>query len=54
LVDTRRVGLRQGAPITIAGDYVIAGAGVQVPGPLRHLIIAYKLGANGKLPTSVH
>jgi alcohol dehydrogenase (cytochrome c) len=42
------------APITIAGDYVIAGTGVQVPGPLRHLIIAYKLGANGKLPTSVH
>jgi alcohol dehydrogenase (cytochrome c) len=39
------------APVAIDGDYVIAGAGVQVAG--RQLIIAYKLGATGKLPVTV-
>ena len=36
------------APVTIDGDYVIAGAALQPP--RQPLIIAYKLGANGKLP----
>jgi alcohol dehydrogenase (cytochrome c) len=40
------------APVTIAGDYVITGAAVPRSG--KALIIAYKLGANGKLPTTVH
>jgi alcohol dehydrogenase (cytochrome c) len=39
------------APVAIDGDYVIAGAGVQVRG--TQLIIAYKLGAKGKLPDTV-
>ena len=35
-------------------SYVIAGAGVQVPGNDKQLIIAYKLGARGgKLPVTV-
>ena len=41
------------APVTIDGDYVIAGAGVQVPKSDQQLIIAYKLGATGKLPETV-
>jgi alcohol dehydrogenase (cytochrome c) len=40
------------APVSIDGDYVIAGAGVQVPKTRQNLIIAYKLGATGKLPTT--
>ena len=39
------------APVTIAGDYVIAGAAVPLSG--QSLIIAYKLGAKGKLPDTV-
>jgi alcohol dehydrogenase (cytochrome c) len=39
------------APVAIDGDYVIAGAGVQVSG--KQLIIAYRLGAKGKLPDTV-
>ena len=39
------------APVTIAGDYVIAGAAVPLSG--QSLIIAYKLGATGKLPAAV-
>ncbi len=39
------------APVTIAGDYVIAGAAVPLSG--QSLIIAYKLGATGKLPHTV-
>jgi outer membrane protein assembly factor BamB len=39
------------APVTIDGDYLIAGAGVQAGG--KQLIIAYKLGATGKLPVTV-
>ncbi len=40
------------APVTIDGDYVIAGASVPLSG--QALIIAYKLGAHGKLPHTVH
>jgi alcohol dehydrogenase (cytochrome c) len=40
------------APVTIDGDYVIAGAAVPLSG--QALIIAYKLGAHGKLPHTVH
>ena len=39
------------APVAIAGDYVIAGAAVPLSG--QSLIIAYKLGATGKLPGTV-
>jgi len=42
------------APVTIDGDYVIAGAAVPSLSKSRHaLIIAYKLGATGKLPVTV-
>jgi len=42
------------APVTIAGDYVIAGAGVpSLSKSQQELIIAYKLGATGKLPDTV-
>jgi hypothetical protein len=37
----------------VDGDYVLVGAGVQVPTNDRQLIIAYKLGATGKLPDTV-
>ena len=39
------------APVTIDGDYVITGAAVPPAG--QALIIAYKLGAKGKLPHTV-
>ena len=41
------------APVTIAGDHVIAGAGVPPSKGQQELIIAYKLGAHGKLPDTV-
>jgi alcohol dehydrogenase (cytochrome c) len=41
------------APVAVDGDYVIAGAGAAQPGTQRNLIIAYKLGATGKLPDTV-
>ncbi len=41
------------APVTIDGDYVIVGAGVPLSKTQQPLIIAYKLGANGKLPDTV-
>jgi alcohol dehydrogenase (cytochrome c) len=41
------------APVAVAGDYVIAGAGVQAPKSGQQLIIAYRLGATGKLPVTV-
>ncbi len=41
------------APVAVDGDYVLAGAGVQVPKNDKQLIIAYKLGATGKLPDTV-
>jgi outer membrane protein assembly factor BamB len=40
------------APVTIDGGYLIAGAAVPLSG--KALIIAYKLGAHGKLPHTVH
>lgn len=36
--------------VTIDGDYVIAGTGVEPATGQRPLIIAYKLGAKGQLP----
>jgi outer membrane protein assembly factor BamB len=41
------------APVTIDGDYVIVGAGVALSKTQQPMIIAYKLGANGKLPDTV-
>jgi alcohol dehydrogenase (cytochrome c) len=41
------------APVAVEGDYVIAGAGVAMSGKQRDMIIAYKLGATGKLPDTV-
>ncbi len=41
------------APVTIDGDYVIAGAANALSSGQRPLIIAYKLGARGKLPDTV-
>ena len=41
------------APVAIDGSYVITGAGVQLPKPDKQLIIAFKLGAHGKLPDTV-
>ncbi len=41
------------APVTIDGDYVIVGAGVASSTAQRPLIIAYKLGAKGKLSYTV-
>src|SRR5215469_3664007 len=44
---------RSNAPVAVDGDYVIAGAGAAQPGTQRNLVIAYKLGATGKLPDTV-
>jgi alcohol dehydrogenase (cytochrome c) len=41
------------APVAVDGDYVLVGAGVQAPKNDKQLIIAYKLGATGKLPDTV-
>jgi alcohol dehydrogenase (cytochrome c) len=42
------------APVAVDGDFVIAGAGVQTLAHHRkQLIIAYKLGATGRLPDTV-
>jgi len=41
------------APVAVDGDYVIAGAGAPTSGAQRAMIIAYKLGATGKLPDTV-
>jgi alcohol dehydrogenase (cytochrome c) len=41
------------APVTIDGDYVIAGAANALSSGQRPLIVAYKLGAKGKLPDTV-
>jgi hypothetical protein len=51
----RRIPLFAGtnAPVTVDGDYVIAGAGVPLSKTQQPLIIAYKLGATGKLPETV-
>jgi outer membrane protein assembly factor BamB len=39
--------------VTIDGDYVIVGAGAPLSKSQQPLLIAYKLGANGKLPDTV-
>jgi glucose dehydrogenase len=44
---------RTNAPVAVDGDYVIAGAGAAQPGTQQNMIIAYKLGATGKLPDTV-
>jgi hypothetical protein len=41
------------SPVTIDGDYVIAGAGVSLSKSRQQLITAYKVGAKGKLPETV-
>jgi glucose dehydrogenase len=41
------------APVAIDGDYVIAGAGASLVPSQQRMIIAYKLGATGKLPETV-
>ena len=42
------------APVAVDGDYVIPGAGLAPPSSKqRNMIIAYKLGATGKLPDTV-
>jgi len=41
------------APVAVDGDYVIAGAGAALSPTQRNMIIAYKLGATGKLPDTV-
>jgi alcohol dehydrogenase (cytochrome c) len=41
------------APVAADGDYVIAGAGAALSSTQRDMIIAYKLGATGKLPDTV-
>jgi alcohol dehydrogenase (cytochrome c) len=41
------------APVTVDGDYVIAGVGAALSAGQHTLIIAYKLGATGKLPDTV-
>jgi outer membrane protein assembly factor BamB len=41
------------APVAVDGDYVIAGASAALSSTQRDMIIAYKLGATGKLPDTV-
>jgi Glucose dehydrogenase len=41
------------APVAVDGDYVIAGAGARLSKTQQVLIIAYKIGATGKLPDTV-
>jgi len=41
------------APVAVDGGYVIAGAGTPLTATQRPMIIAYKLGATGKLPDTV-
>jgi hypothetical protein len=41
------------AQVAVDGDYVIACAGVSLSTMQRNMIIAYKLGATGKLPGTV-
>ena len=41
------------APVAVDGAYVIAGAGAALSSTQQDMIIAYKLGATGKLPDTV-
>ncbi len=43
---------RTNAPVTIDGDYVITAGSVAQPAGQRMFIVAYRLGATGKLPSS--
>jgi alcohol dehydrogenase (cytochrome c) len=51
----RKIPLSAGAnaPVIVEGDYVIAGAGVPLSEAQQPQIIAYKLGATGKLTDTV-
>ena len=55
--EARTVGARRSAgsnaPVAVDGDYDIASAGVAQSSAQRDMIIAYKLGATGKLPDTV-
>ena len=44
---------RSNAPVAVDGGYVITGAGTALSSAQRNMIIAYKLGATGKLPDTV-
>jgi outer membrane protein assembly factor BamB len=50
---TTRLTAGSNAPVAVDGDYVIAGAGAPLSASQRPMIIAYKLGATGKLPETV-
>jgi outer membrane protein assembly factor BamB len=41
------------AAVTVDGDYLLVGAGVALTKTEQPLIIAYKIGANEKLPDTV-
>ena len=41
------------APVAVQGDYVIAGAGTPLAASQQPMIIAYRIGATGKLPDTV-
>ena len=41
------------APVAVQGDYVIAGAGAPLAASQQPMIIAYRIGATGKLPDTV-
>jgi alcohol dehydrogenase (cytochrome c) len=51
----RKIPLSAGtnAPVTIDGNYVITGAGIANSSSQQPLIIAYRLGAKGRLPDTV-
>ena len=46
------VAARTNAPVTIDGDYVITAGCVAQSAGQRMFIVAYRLGATGKLPRS--
>jgi outer membrane protein assembly factor BamB len=47
-----RLPARTNAPVTIDGDYVITAGSVAQSAGQRMFIVAYRLGATGKLPSS--
>jgi len=49
----KRLPARTNAPVTIDGDYVITAGSVAGSAGQRMFIVAYKLGARGKLPGAV-
>jgi alcohol dehydrogenase (cytochrome c) len=53
IVFTSPMSAGSNAPVAVDGNYVIAGAGVSLSATQRNMIIAYKLGATGKLPDTV-